>query len=499
MQKKVEKIRFPFLQKRLCWFFVLAFLIMTFSINAQELDKNLTAGFHSIQPMDPYNYCKEFASPKFAGRLTGHEGYTDAAKWAAEKFYSWGLKPAGAENGYLQPFPCPYTVVEEAEMTFFFPKLDSEDVFAKMDLKCNKDFLPLLFTDSGEQTAGLVFVGWGICAPELNYDDFAGLDVNGKFVICFRGVPDRQNVEFEDHDQHRRRMQTAKDKGALGLFYIYPEPIANPNGDWIEGFCPAMVSEQIADTLFREKKISVADLKKELSTSKKPHSIYLESNVYYRVKARHFPDGVGYNIVGYIEGSETKLKNECLVFGGHCDHCGEHMGLLFAGANDNASGSAVVMEIAEAFSKLEKKPKRSVVFVLFGGEEMGLLGSTYFAENLPSQFKKVETMFNFDMTGEGDGTSFGYSNSVPELKTVIDQADQLVHTVRNSWEIKHVGVRSSDFAPFFLKGASCAAFFSNSPHLNYHKTGDTIYRINPDMLADISKLALLAGYYWADR
>jgi len=85
------------------------------------------------------------------------------------------------------------------------------------------------------------------------------------------------------------------------------------------------------------------------------------------------------------------------------------MGLLFAGADDNASGSAVVMEIAEAFSKLKKKPKRSVVFVLFGGEEMGLMGSNYFADHLPSPFEKADTMFNYDMVGEGEAQTLHLS------------------------------------------------------------------------------------------
>ncbi len=484
------------------WFLVLSFLFIygfVFTITAQELDKNLVAGFNSIQPMDPYNYCKELALPKYSGRLTGHEGYTEAAKWAAEKFREWGLKPINKTDGYLQPFPCPYTLVASAEMTLLLPQADTTKALAKKALTCNKDFLPLLFTDSGDFSAGLVFAGWGISAPELNYDDYAGLNVNGKIVLCFRGVPDRENLAFEDFDQHRHRLQTAKEKGARGLFYIYPEPIANPNGDWLEGFCPAMISEQIADTLFREKNPSVAAIKKELTTSKKPHSFYLNSKINYDVHARHFPNGIGYNVAGYVEGSDPQLKKECLVLGGHLDHCGKHLDLLFAGANDNASGSAVVLEIAEAFSKLAVPPKRSVVFVLFGAEEMGLLGSTHFAHHLPEQFSRVDAMFNFDMTGEGDGTNFGYSSSVPELKSCLERADQFVATVRNSWEIKHVGVRSSDFAPFYLKGASCAAFFSNGPHVFYHKIGDTIYRINPDMLADIAKLAFLAGYFWADR
>lgn len=286
----------------------------------------------------------------------------------------------------------------------------------------------------------------------------------------------------------------------MGLFYIYAEPIANPNGDWIEGFTPAIISEKVADMILKERGIKSADLRRDLSTYKKPISFPLQSKISFTVESRHYPEGVGYNIVGYVEGSDPKLKTECLVVGGHFDHCGEHMGFLFAGADDNASGSAVVMAMAKAFASLKKKPTRSVVFVLFGGEEMGLMGSTYFANNLPSQFKKIDSMFNFDMVGEGDGAGCAMSAEPEELKTVLEEANEHVKILKRAPRIiRGVGVRSSDYAPFFLKGAACISFISNGPHLYYHLPGDTIYRINPDIMADIARLAFLTGFNWANR
>ncbi len=482
---------------------ILAALASSFSLQAEKLDKNLEKGFNSISPVDAYNTVKVLSSAEYAGRLTGHEGYTRAAEWAAQKFKEWGLKPLSPKESYLQSYPSPYTLVDKAEMTLHLKEkkgsAQEEVPLKEIKLELGKDFLPLLFSDSGDQTAELVFAGWGICAPELGYDDYAGLDVNGKFILCFRGTPDAADKRFEAHDHHRQRMKTAKEKGAIGLFYIYPEISANPNGDWIKGFTPATLTEKVADTILKERGVSVEDLKKDLQTYKKPLSFPLQSKISYRVASRHFPYGVGYNIVGCVEGSDPKLKKECLVVGGHFDHCGYHLGLLFAGADDNASGSAVVMEIAEAFSKLSKKPKRSVVFVLFGGEEMGLMGSSYFADHLPMPLEKVDTMFNFDMVGEGDGTTCILSPTPEELKKAIEDADKHVKTLRQTGTIRGVGVRSSDFAPFFLKGAACVAFFSNGPHLHYHQTGDTIYRINPDIMADIGRLAFLSAFSWADR
>ena len=460
----------------------------------RPLDKNLQKGFDAIQPMNPYNYCKEMASEKFSGRLTGHEGYTEAAQWAADYFKKWGLKPFNSQTGYLQPYPNPYVIVDQAEMTIFINERENAT-----PLKLHEDFLPILYTDSVEYKAPVVFLGWGIHAPELGYDDYEGIEVKGKFALCFRGTPDPGNKKFEEHDHHRQRMKTAKEKGCVGLIYIYDEVQANPNGDWIQGFASAVISEKSADILLQEKGITAQQLRKSLSSDKKPRSFPLNAEVECRFKSRDFPDGVGYNVVGIIEGSDPVLKKEGIVIGGHFDHAGKQLGILFPGADDNASGSAVVMEIAHAFSRLKVKPKRSLVFALFGSEEQGLRGSYYLASHLPPLVSRVDSMFNFDMVGEGDGTVCVLNPDFPQLEQTVKEADIYVHTLRSTRYIQGVGVRSSDYAPFYLNGAVCVAFFSNGPHLHYHKPQDTIYRINPDIMADVARLAFLTAYKWADR
>ncbi len=470
--------------------------------DADKLSADVRKALDSIQPAEAYDINKTLASPRFAGRLTGSEGYTSAAKWAAECFKAWNLKPISRENGYLQPYPSPYVLVDKAEMSFLIPEKPasgSEPASKEVKLQLEKEFLPLLFSDSGSRTAGLVFAGWGISAPDLGYDDYAGLDVKGKFALCFRGTPDGADRRFENHDQHRVRMRTAKDQGALGIIYIYDEIASNPNGDWIEGFTPAEISYSAADQVLGEKATTAAALRKILTDFKKPLSFPLRAQASLTVVSRNFPDGVGYNVAGWVAGSDPKLKTECLVIGGHFDHNGLQMGLLFPGADDNASGSAAVMEIAKAFSKLGARPKRSVIFVLFGGEEKGLQGSEYFAGHLPAGFEKVDTMFNFDMVGEGDRSGIGYSAGSPELKALVEEADGFVHTLAGSYPIRGVGVRGSDHAPFFQRGIPCISFHSNGPHLFYHLTGDTIYRINPDMLADVARLAFLAAWKQASR
>ena len=474
-----------------------AALAATAVATAQKPDRNLQAALKAIDPAEAYDLVKTLTLPDYAGRLTGHPGYTAAAQWAAKKLASWGLKSVSGKDGFLQPYPSPYTVVDKAEMSVFLPEGRPPE-FKEMKLAPEKDFLPLLYSASGDRTAEAVFAGWGISAPDLGYDDYAGLDVRGKFVLCFRGTPDADR-KWQHHDEHRTRMKAARDKGALGVVYIYPEVLSNPNGDYLEGFTPAMISEKVMDVLLKDLGSTTADLKKALTAWKRPVSFPLRSKIRLAVESRYFPQAVGYNIVGYIEGSDPRLRRECVVIGGHFDHTGAHLGLLFPGADDNASGSATCMQAAKAFAALARKPRRSIVIALFGGEETGLQGSTWFVDHLPGPFDKIAGMFNFDMTGEGDGLWGAVAAEPVEFRKALEEADRSVGIVRGLGILAGVGVRGSDHAPFFLKGIPAATLGSNGPHLAYHQTGDTIYRINPDIMADAARLAFLAAHAWADR
>jgi hypothetical protein len=482
---------------------ILFILILLVSASTGLSEQDIKEGLASISHHDVYDTCKELSSPRFAGRLTGHRGYTEAARWVASKFQSWGLKPLDEKGVYLQAYPSAHTVIDRAEMVLLLPETEEnaqgDIILNEVPLETEKDFLPLLFSDRGDNTAGLVFAGWGISAPELGYDDYENLDVKGKFLLCLRGTPDPSDDRYQKHDNHRFRMETAKKKGSLGLIYIYPNPQAIPNGDRIQGFTPAIIGEKTANLILKEKGKNAGSLKKQLLDSKAPLSIPLRTKIRYLVESRHFPEATGYNVVGYIEGSDPRLKDEFIVIGAHLDHCGEHMGLLFSGANDNASGSAVVMELAQAFSRSSHKPKRSIAFALFGGEEKGLEGSSFFAEHLPALMKKMDAMFNFDMVGEGDKIIGLVGVEPDELRTLLEDADQSLKILKGIHTIRKVGVRSSDFAPFFQRGVPCVAFISSGPHLHYHETGDTIYRINPDIMADAARLSFLCAFARANR
>jgi len=455
-----------------------------------QLEPKLARGLAAIDGHAAYENCRTLSADRFEGRLSGSPGYAAAARWAAVKFEDWGLEaPAG---GVLQPFSSPYTQVGRAEMSFSVGGKESK-------LEAGKDFLPLLFSAPGHVSGTVVFAGWGISAPELGYDDYAGVDVRGKFVLCFRGTPGADDKRFQHYDEHRVRMSAARERGALGLIYINPEVQANPNGDYLENFMPAMISEAAADLLLEPRKVKALELKKDLLTYGVPITFASDARIDFLVEARHFSEGIGYNVVAYLQGSDPHLRDEFVILGAHLDGCGRHLGILFAGADDNASGSAVVMELARAFSVARIRPRRSILFVLFGGEEMGLLGANHFAQHLPAPIKKISAMFNFDMEGEGDRAYAQFSQEPAALKEDFERADASVQIIEGSSFFKGVGVRSSDFAPFYLQGIPCAALYSTGPHLHYHASGDTIFRINPDILGAIGRLAFLGTWFWAER
>ena len=489
-------------------------------LGAVQLDPARRKGLETIKWSTVYDYNRTLASDRFGGRYSADASFTEAAKWVSAKFKSWGLKPLNAKDGYLQTYPLPYTLVDKAEMTLFIPEKkaqpkgpgnrppDGPPMFEpkpeppaplkEKKLEPITDFLPLLSTGKGEAVqAGIVFAGYGISLPEAGYDDYAGLDVKGKFVLYFSGTP-----EIGDKfDEARKNVPlTARDKGALGILRI-SDPIATPSGTWAEGSMGSMISESVVDLMLDEKGLTVEKLKGDLRLYKRPLSFALNSKISCKIDARRFPDGKACNIVGTIEGSDPKLKDEVVLYGAHADHMGRQFGYLFPGADDNASGSAVVMQIAEAFAKMGRRPKRTVAFALFSGEEFGLIGSQYMAKNLPPQFKKIAVMINFDMVGEGDAAAAGCSPEPPELKASIEQAGAalggLKSPIRLNQPTRLGGTDHTSFA-VILK-CPTAGFFSNGPHISYHKPGDTIYRINPDILADIARVAYLSGDLFADR
>ena len=479
---------------------LLFFMLVCFALLLPAEGYSSGKAEEAIDALDLYRWCRNLSSETYAGRFSGHEGYTRAAQWVADKFKEWGLRPL-ADGSYLQAFPSPLTEIEAADLQAETWKIENGRKVPLEVLKAEamKDFFPLVFSDSGQNTAPLVFCGFGISAPELGYDDYQGVEVKDAFVVVFRGTPDRAERKYQYHDEHRTRMKIAMSRGARGLVYIYPEVNVHPNGDFTPNFTPLMISEAFADQLLKEQGLDCAGLKKKLAETRRPHSFPMQARFNYHVKTRHDPDAVSYNVCTWIAGSDPKLQEEVLILGGHLDGVGTQMGFFCPGANDNASGSAVLMGIARGLANLERPPARSLMVVLFGGEEKGMQGSQYFAANLPAPFKKMAVMFNFDMVGAGNRAFASISTEPVELKETVLEADEISKLLAFTRPMSAPGVRGGDVTAFWNMGVPCVYFMTNGPFPDYHRPGDSIYRVNPEIMADLARLALRAALIYADR
>jgi hypothetical protein len=452
-----------------------------------------------VRGTDIYAWCKFLAGPEFAGRLTGTPEYARAARWAASKFKEWGLRPLESAPEFLLPFPCSYTLVDKAELTVLAQAGADSHAPEEKPLVLGQDFLPYFFSGSGRVEAEAVFAGWGISAPDLGYDDYAGLDVKGKIVLCFQGVPASRAAALVEHNRHRSRQKTARTKGAAGIFYIQTGVAGSPNGEWDPSFLPGVLSLSAADRLFAEKNTTAVAAREALRTYERPISFTFRTKLRLAVESRHFESAQGFDAVGFLSGSDPALRGEVLVVGGHLDHLGRHLGRTYLGAQDNASGSAVVLALAKALRALPKAPRRSILFVLFGGEEMNYLGSQALAESLPPWVKKVDSMFNFDMNGVGSGVTVYITPGATALREALGRADAPVRILGDVLEINTKNPSGSDYVPFVLRGIPILSFFSNNFEARIHVPEDTIYQINPDMMADLANEAFRTIRILADR
>jgi hypothetical protein len=477
----------------------LALLVLASLILMAALSGGQTPAPAPVKGEEVYAWCKYLAGADFAGRLTGTPEYSRAARWAAGRLMEWGLRPLENAPEYLLPFPCSYTLVDKAELTFLPPAGADGLKPAEKPLVLGQDFLPYFFSGSGRMEAEAVFAGWGISAPELGYDDYAGLDVRGKIVVCFQGAPPSRAAALAEPNRHRTRQKTARAKGAAGLLYIQSGVSSSPNGEWDPAFLPGVITMAAADRLFAERNTTAAVAREALRTYERPLSFAFKTRLRLAVESRHFDGAQGYDAVGFLPGSDPALRGEVLVVGGHLDHLGRHLGRTYAGAQDNASGSAVVLGLAKAFRALPKAPRRSIVFALFGGEEMNYLGSQALADGLPSWVKKVEAMFNFDMNGSGSGVTVYITPGAAALREALDRADAPAHILGDVLEINTRNPSGSDYVPFVLKGIPILSFFSNNFEARIHVPEDTIYQINPDMLADLANEAFRTIRILADR
>ena len=468
---------------------LLFFICNSFSQNI-ETEKILKT-FHSISSHDLLNIAEELSSEKYKGRLSGSPEYLGAAKWCAGQLEEWGLKPAN-NRSWFQYFDNAYSEVY-LKGSVVITNIDG----TKTELQFPDDFMPGSNSATGTVSGEMVYVGFGITAPELGYDDYKNVDVKGKILIMETGIPYTKNdsvqARWSPYSYHRYKFKNAVEHGAKGLLYV--GTIANPNTSYMENFIYAHISEKVTEQIFADAGKNYSEVKKELTEVKMP-SFALNNGQRVTIEAdsKHFPDGKSCNVVGLIEGSDPILKNEVIIVGAHIDGQG-YLGELFPSALDNASGVAGVMGTAKALAQSEVKPKRSVLFILIGGEECGLYGSKFYADNPVFPIEKTAFMINLDMVGNGTGFYVSSGKSYPEIYSHFEAANQkFLHRKMEASEWrKSYGRPRSDAANFENAGIKTLSLWTRDSvfPVYYHHPKDKTDVLTPEIMEDAAKLLYL--------
>lgn len=471
---------------------VFTFLLFTFSCFSQNSDNDkILKSFHSISSHDLLKITEELSSEKYKGRLSGSPEYLKAAEWCATQFEEWGLKPAN-NGSWFQYFPNAYSEVYSKGSVKYTDLSGTEKELIFPD-----EYMPGSNSASGKVSGEMVYVGYGITAPELNYDDYKNLDVKGKILIMETGIPYTKNDSVQGrwtpYSYHRYKFKNAVEHGAIGLLYV--GTIANPNTSYLENFVYAHISEKVAEQLFANSGKDYSEVKKQLTEFKQP-SVQLNTKQTVSISAstKNFPDSKSCNVVGLVEGSDPVLKSEVIIVGAHLDGQG-YLGELFPGALDNASGSADIMAAAKALAQSEVKPKRSVLFILIGGEECGLYGSKYYADHPIFPIEKTVFMINLDMVGNGTGFYVSSGKSYPEIYSHFEKANQnYLHRKMEASEWRKSYSRPrSDAANFENAGIKTLSLWTSGGvfPVYYHHPKDKTDVLTPEIMEDAAKLLYL--------
>ena len=448
----------------------------------------------STPQADPNRYVadiKALASPEMEGRGAGTKGLIRAEHLIEKRYKELHIEPAGVK-GYTQAF----SVVTGARL-----KSDNRCVVQttdkKQELTIEQDFVPFSFSASGQVSAPVVFAGYGATADEFHYDDYAGLDVKDKIVVVLRYEPSGFSEKSAHHGltQHSQLITkaiNARNHGAKALVVITGKlgegeedvltRFGSVSGPENVGIVMVQVKNAVADGWFQAAGRSLKDVQEQINSTTKPDSFELPEKLHVSLNIDiETMRAIVNNVVAWLPGQ----TDEYIIIGAHYDHLGRgnfdslapsQIGQIHPGADDNASGTAGVLELARLLAPERGKLKRSILFMDFAGEELGLLGSAEWVKEPTRPLAKAVAMINMDMIGriKDEKVYIGGVGTGSTFKTVLDQAQK---EAPFKIEYSAGGYSSSDHTSFVTKKIPVLFFFSGL-HSDYHKPSDTWDKIN---------------------
>lgn len=438
----------------------------------------------AINKEDIIEHIRYLSSDKLKGREPGTYGSKSAVRYIENVWKSHGVLPGGTK-GYKQSFEFISGVTLSG-----YNRLKINET--RKTFRVKKDFIPLGFSASGTFEYPLVFAGYGFGIKDsLVWNDYNNIDVDGKWVLVFRGSPDGSgpHSSFSEHISLRKKYMVAKDQGAQGVLFVNTNNDENQEGllplrfrrSAKMGDIPVIhISRETAESLLPSN-VSLNGLQEDLDQARSSMSfetgLTLSATVGLRTQKTK-----GTNVIGMIPGKGS--SGEMIVIGAHMDHLGyggEGSGSLqpdkieiHNGADDNASGVAGLLELAEAISHIPLDKK--IILIAFDAEEKGLLGSKHFVENPTVDMEKVVTMINLDMVGRMKDSSLtvGGTGTSPLFEPLLDSLKS-IHQLNLSYSPEGFG--PSDHSSFYTKDIPVLFFFTGT-HEDYHKPSDDWEKIN---------------------
>ncbi len=472
------------------------------------------------------------ASNTMAGRETGEQGQRLAADFIAQQFKALGLPEIADRRSYFQNI-----YLQRESWTDLALKVDEQEFKNRTDYYV---YAAQNKSRPAEKIKELVFVGYGI--EDGKYNDYAGVDVQGKAVIFYNGDPlDEAGKSLLTGAESRsawtldwqRKVQLATDKGAAMVFIIDPdlensvktnrrqmsgrgwEPYSPNNTAPVKVLANSMfVSTAVANALFGKKADQVEEAHGLLRKRGNYKPVKVKANAEVRM-VKESKTLQGSNVIGFIEGTDESVKNEYVVITAHYDHLGEAGGLIYNGADDNASGTSGVIEIARAFVKAKAEgagPRRSVVCMLVSGEEKGLLGSKFYVDFPLFSLANTVANVNIDMIGRvdsrhADNPNYIYVIGSNRMSTELHEINEYANAVYTQLDLDYKYndpadpnryYERSDHYNFAERGIP-AIFFFNGTHPDYHKHTDTPDKIDAAAAAKRAQLAFYTAWDIANR
>ena len=468
----------------------------------------------TVGPADAQRYVndiKTLTQPKMEGRGEGTKGLVRAEHMLAERYKSVGLEPAG-QKGFLEAF----TVTTGAKLKGK-NHLMVQNGESKMEVKLDQDYVPFSFSASGEASGPLVFAGYGATAEEFGYDDYAGIDVKDKIAVVLRYEPSgfaakSGNQGLTTHAQFITKAINARNHGAKGLILANGKlgdgeedlltRFGSVNGPENVGILFAQVKNTVAEEWFHAAGKSLKDVQEQINIGNKPASFaFPESTRVSLSLGIENTHATVDNVLAYLPGK----TDEYVILGAHYDHLGRgnfdslapsQIGQIHPGADDNASGTAGLLELARLLAPLKGQLKRGILFASFAGEELGLLGSAAWVKEPTKPLDKAVAMLNMDMIGriKDNKVYIGGVGTGSTFQKVLEQAHD---DSQLKFEYSQGGYASSDHTSFVTKKIPVLFFFSGL-HSDYHKPSDTWEKINGEAAARLLNVVASAAVAIAD-